>query len=74
MGFDWQSATMETWAEWARWHRQTPADLAALARQAETLYRLYAFWHGYDPHRVPRQPWPRDRRERERWLYDVTNQ
>lgn len=73
MGFDWQTATMETWAEWACCHLQTPADLPVLARQVETLYRLYAFWHWYDPHRVPRQPWPRDQRERERWLYDITN-
>ncbi len=32
---------------------------------------FYAFWHWYDPHRVPRQPWPRDRRERERWVYAI---
>ncbi len=30
------------------------------------FYRFYAVWHWYDPFRLPRQPWPTNRREQQR--------
>jgi hypothetical protein len=63
--------TTATWADWHKWvatltgAERTPRQVA---RHVDTLYRYYAFWHGYDPRRVPRQFWPSDPRERHRWL------
>lgn len=68
MGYDWTDTTPVVWRHWALCQLATPVAPTTVASQIETLYRFYAFWHWYDPQRVPQQPWPRDRRERERWL------
>ena len=73
MGYEWPEATPDVWAHWATCQLARPMDPAALAPCVETLYRFYAFWHWYDPHRVRQQPWPRDRRERVRWVSLIAN-
>ena len=73
MGYDWTDTTPVVWRHWALGQLATPVAPTTVASPIETLYRFYAFWHGYDPQRVPQQPWPRDRRERERWLVLLDN-
>ncbi len=73
MGYDWPEASLDVWSHWAFCQLATPTAVRSLARHVETLYQFYAFWHWYDPRRVPRQPWPRDPRERERWLLHLAN-
>ncbi len=62
----WLTATLADWTIWA--NERTPITLTPrqVTHYVETLYRFYAFWHWYDPYRVRRQPWPTDRRERQR--------
>ena len=68
MGYDWTDTTPDVWQHWARCQLASPVPPAAVASRIETLYRFYAFWQWYDPQRIPQQPWPRDRRDRTRWL------
>jgi hypothetical protein len=68
MGYDWTDTTPDLWQQWALCQLATPVPEATVASRIETLYRFYAFWHWYDPQRIAQQPWPRDRRERARWL------
>lgn len=65
---DWTTATWTDWHEWAASQTCTEITPRQSAQHVDTLYRYYAFWHWYDPQRVPRQFWPTDHRERQRWL------
>ncbi len=68
----WSTATLADWTTWAS--QRTPVRLTPrqMIHYVETLYRFYAFWHWYDPSRVRRQPWPTDRRERQRWALQMS--
>jgi len=70
--FDERPATLADWTIWAQ--ARTPVRLTPrqMTHYVETLYRFYAFWHWYDPARVRRQPWPTDRRERQRWALQAS--
>ena len=65
---EWTTATWSDWHEWAAMLASADVTPRQLARQVDTLYRYYLFWHWYDPQRVPRQWWPSDPRERRRWI------
>ena len=63
----WSTASLADWRIWAQERAPVLLTPRQMTHSVETLYRFYAFWHWYDPFRVRRQPWPTDRRERQRW-------
>ena len=64
----WTTATEADWHAWIATMTRVDRTPRQLARQVETLYRFYAFWHWYDPRRVPRLFWPSEPPARQRWL------
>ena len=64
----WTTATEADWHAWIATMASLDRTPRQLARQVETLYRFYAFWHWYDPRRVPRLFWPSEPPARQRWL------
>lgn len=67
----WPTATLADWATWAQHPQAGRLTARQITHYVETLYRFYAFWHWYAPTRVRRQPWPTDRRERQRWALQM---